>query len=347
MGAITGNRSTLKEKDVLPMRTEKLFPKMVVGFPGRSTILWPYAIFAPGNGGWVCQILILAGLEFLIVMLTTTCVYQPQDLPWCEQSSDQINVSRERSKRALSLQGDNLWEYMAKDVLNTSYMCLKDVLSAGELIETCFIAIPTPTTVLTATFQRKYNDSNVEDSDTETYIPVYAYVADQNATRKMKKSFLSLITHHITAADVCYNMTCDSVKIPACIMVKSINATSKAIASLLADFGDIRNAVVQNRAAIDYLLFKHNHGCQYFKGMCCFNLSDHSHAINQQLGILHSLVTNITEHKDEGWWDWLTSWIPDVGGWVQTVIEVVLVVIFCLIIIQCLPSLISMCIPKQ
>ncbi|OCT70298.1 hypothetical protein XELAEV_18037221mg [Xenopus laevis] len=32
------------------MRTEKLFPKMVVGFPGRSTILWPYPIFAPGNG---------------------------------------------------------------------------------------------------------------------------------------------------------------------------------------------------------------------------------------------------------------------------------------------------------
>ncbi|KFZ54454.1 hypothetical protein N338_13436, partial [Podiceps cristatus] len=39
-------------------------------------------------------------------------------------------------------------------------------------------------------------------------------------------------------------------------------------------------------AAIDYLLLRHNHGCEEFKGICCFNLSDNSQLLegeNQQL----------------------------------------------------------------
>ncbi|KAE8582764.1 hypothetical protein XENTR_v10020251 [Xenopus tropicalis] len=82
----------------------------------------------------------------------------------------------------------------------------------------------------------------------------------------------------------------------ACIIVKSINAASIAIANLLTDIGDARKAVLQNRAAIDYLFFKHNHGCEYFEGLFCFNF-----------------------------------------------FEVVVIIIICLIIIQCAPSLIHMC----
>eukprot|EP00079_Xenopus_tropicalis_P034300 XP_017948071.1 PREDICTED: uncharacterized protein LOC108646211 [Xenopus tropicalis] len=323
---------------------------------------------------------------------------------------------------------------MARIVLNTSYRCLKDVTSATELIETCFVAVATPTIVLTDIFHAK-NDSEVQDSDIETYVSVYAYVTDQNATRRMRKNFASIVTHNVTASDICYNMTCNVSDIPvciqarvtkstdphpvcsrmtsqciiitttmscnhtilapslakhvpmprgwfcscrnnsfnyipanisggpcaltrlslavptahprqptqaqrpnrgtdyeyipriarhlmskseiialgfslvgvpgltvyqgkqineiACIIVKSINAASIAIANLLPDIGDARKAVLQNRAAINYLFFKHNHGCEYFEGLFCFNF--------------------------------------------------VVIIIICLIIIQCVSSLIHMC----
>ncbi|KGL89682.1 hypothetical protein N301_15750, partial [Charadrius vociferus] len=36
-------------------------------------------------------------------------------------------------------------------------------------------------------------------------------------------------------------------------------------------------------AAIDYLLLRHNHGCEEFKGMCCFNLSDNSQLVEKKI----------------------------------------------------------------
>ncbi|KFP40852.1 hypothetical protein N324_04358, partial [Chlamydotis macqueenii] len=36
-------------------------------------------------------------------------------------------------------------------------------------------------------------------------------------------------------------------------------------------------------AAIDYLLLRHKHGCEELKGMCCFNLTDNSHVIEEKI----------------------------------------------------------------
>ena len=54
-------------------------------------------------------------------------------------------------------------------------------------------------------------------------------------------------------------------------MAKALNATSPAIRAIGQEPGQIREAALENRAAIDYLLLRHNHGCEQFKGLCCFN----------------------------------------------------------------------------
>lgn len=60
--------------------------------------------------------------------------------------------------------------------------------------------------------------------------------------------------------------------------VKVINQTSTAIA-LLNKERDLRNAIMSNRAAIDYLFLKHHLGCTAVRQMGCFNLTDNYHAI--------------------------------------------------------------------
>ena len=60
----------------------------------------------------------------------------------------------------------------------------------------------------------------------------------------------------------------------ACAMAKALNATSQAISAISQELGQVREAVLENRAAIDCLLLRHNHGCEEFKGLCCLNLTD-------------------------------------------------------------------------
>lgn len=35
------------------------------------------------------------------------------------------------------------------------------------------------------------------------------------------------------------------------------------------ELGQVRETVLENEGAIDYLLLKHNQGCENFKGLCC------------------------------------------------------------------------------
>ncbi|KFQ38673.1 hypothetical protein N332_12966, partial [Mesitornis unicolor] len=55
--------------------------------------------------------------------------------------------------------------------------------------------------------------------------------------------------------------------------------------------------------AIDLLLLAQGHGCQNFEGMCCFNLSDHSSSIHQQLADLQQNMKRISVSSDpfSGW----------------------------------------------
>ncbi|RMC17363.1 hypothetical protein DUI87_05944 [Hirundo rustica rustica] len=58
-----------------------------------------------------------------------------------------------------------------------------------------------------------------------------------------------------------------------CWVAKQANLTTDALTNLLGEEETTRQATLQNRAAIDYLLLLHGHRCEEFKGLCCFNLS--------------------------------------------------------------------------
>ncbi|XP_030418618.1 uncharacterized protein LOC115651630 [Gopherus evgoodei] len=80
----------------------------------------------------------------------------------------------------------------------------------------------------------------------------------------------------------------------ACWSIKQFNLTSEIITALLQDVDSIRHAVLQNRAAIDFLLLAQGHGCEDFEGMCCMNLSDHSYSIH---ALLQQLQANVNKLK--------------------------------------------------
>ena len=60
----------------------------------------------------------------------------------------------------------------------------------------------------------------------------------------------------------------------ACTIATALNATSQAISAISQELGQVREAVLENSTAIDHLILRHNHGCEEFKGLRCFNLTD-------------------------------------------------------------------------
>jgi len=109
------------------------------------------------------------------------------------------------------------------------------------------------------------------------------------------------------------------------------------------DMGSIRHAVLQNRAAIDFLLLAQGHGCEDVEGMCCFNLSDHGQSIHNQLKWLMDHTQKITIQNN--WFDdWLKSVFGNVGGWVFNLIKeglrflliIVLIIIAAQVVFSCL-----------
>nr|XP_038025573.1 uncharacterized protein LOC119714320 [Anas platyrhynchos] len=57
---------------------------------------------------------------------------------------------------------------------------------------------------------------------------------------------------------------------------KQAHATTEILEEMLPDQNSLRHALLQDRAAIDFLLLAQGHGCEDFEGMCCMNLSDHN-----------------------------------------------------------------------
>lgn len=74
-----------------------------------------------------------------------------------------------------------------------------------------------------------------------------------------------------------------------------MDATSQAISAISQELGQIREVVLENRAAVDYLLLRHNHGCEEFKGLCCFNLTDSSQLIEHKVKQVNDVVSHIKQ----------------------------------------------------
>lgn len=78
----------------------------------------------------------------------------------------------------------------------------------------------------------------------------------------------------------------------SCWYGKQTDQTARILSDLASDIQPIRHTTLQNRAAIDFLLLAHGHGCQDFDGMCCMNLSDHSESIHKSIQKLMDQTKN-------------------------------------------------------
>ncbi|KAF6323388.1 hypothetical protein mRhiFer1_008366 [Rhinolophus ferrumequinum] len=102
---------------------------------------------------------------------------------------------------------------------------------------------------------------------------------DSNIHLFSPAEYISLSLFVVPAMTIALNVEISHI---ACSMAKALNATSQAIHAMGQELGQVREAVLENRAAIDYLLLKHNQGCENFNGLYCFNLSDNSHLIEDK-----------------------------------------------------------------
>ncbi|XP_015710563.1 LOW QUALITY PROTEIN: uncharacterized protein LOC107309905 [Coturnix japonica] len=127
----------------------------------------------------------------------------------------------------------------------------------------------------------------------------------------------------------------------ACWTVKQANVTSQLLSDLLIDVESIRHAVLQNRAAIDFLLLAQGHGCQDVEGMCCFNLSDHSESLHKKLAWLQDHTKKIGV-VDDPFGDWLGSLFGNIGPWFKQLLKVLVVgLIVLLALLICTPCIIQ------
>nr|AVI57382.1 envelope protein [Avian leukosis virus] len=135
----------------------------------------------------------------------------------------------------------------------------------------------------------------------------------------------------------------------ACWSVKQANLTSLILNAMLEDMNSIRHAVLQNRAAIDFLLLAQGHGCQDVEGMCCFNLSDHSESIHKALQAMEKHTEKI-QVEDDPIGDWFTRTFGDIGRWlakgVKTLLFALLVIVCLLAIIPCIIKCFQDCLSR-
>lgn len=97
----------------------------------------------------------------------------------------------------------------------------------------------------------------------------------------------------------------------ACTLAKGLNSTSHALDVLNRELRQVREAIVENRAAIDYLLLRYNHGCEEFKGLCCFDLEQSSEIVDTDIHHLKELAQNISHNQSSLDFSWLFLWLPD------------------------------------
>ncbi|XP_064006519.1 uncharacterized protein LOC135179081 [Pogoniulus pusillus] len=105
-----------------------------------------------------------------------------------------------------------------------------------------------------------------------------------------------------------------------CWSVKEANATTQVLEQLLLDQNSLRHALLQNRAAIDFLLLAQGHGCSDFEGMCCFNLSDHGESIHKQLAWLKNHTNRIIVNENP-FDQWLRSTFGGLSPWILQLIK--------------------------
>ncbi|XP_068856782.1 uncharacterized protein [Aphelocoma coerulescens] len=111
-----------------------------------------------------------------------------------------------------------------------------------------------------------------------------------------------------------------------CWVAKQANLTSSALSDLLKDEELTRQATLQNRAAIDFLLLLHDHRCEEFKGLCCLNLSSRAENVHKTIDKMQAMVKQI--QRETG--NWLGNIISGWGlsGWAGSILRTGLILFF-------------------
>ena len=127
----------------------------------------------------------------------------------------------------------------------------------------------------------------------------------------------------------------------ACFADQHANMTTLVLNAMLEDLNSVRHALLQNRAAIDFLLLAQGQGCEDIDGICCFNLSDHSVSIHKQLQWMQEHTQKIKEESDP-FGSWLDGLFGGVGSWLKQLLKVFaigLAIFVCILI--CLPCFVG------
>ncbi|TRZ19351.1 hypothetical protein HGM15179_007768 [Zosterops borbonicus] len=116
-----------------------------------------------------------------------------------------------------------------------------------------------------------------------------------------------------------------------CWVAKQANLTSNALTDLLSEERITRQATLQNRAAIDYLLLLHQHTCEEFEGLCCFNLTSKAEDIQRSIVQIRDMVGTIK--KETG--GWLDNIFDKMGisSWSGSIIQTCVTIVFILFIV--------------
>lgn len=123
------------------------------------------------------------------------------------------------------------------------------------------------------------------------------------------------------------------------------NLTSLALDGLLSDVDSIWQATLQNRAAVDFLLLVHCHGCEVLDGICCMNLSDHSESIHKAIQTMKDQVQKLQVSDGLRWLDRLfTHW--GIMGWVRDLLKMLGIVLLVLLILLLIIPWILNCVGK-
>ncbi|XP_053912839.1 uncharacterized protein LOC128850989 [Cuculus canorus] len=109
-----------------------------------------------------------------------------------------------------------------------------------------------------------------------------------------------------------------------CWAKDELNTTSQILDMLTSDVQSVNHAVLQNRAAIDFLLLAQGHGCEEFEGMCCMNLTDHSTSIHAKLRKLQQGLHQLKQEDGRGIDTWLQSMFGPLSPWLLSVIKEIL-----------------------
>ena len=121
------------------------------------------------------------------------------------------------------------------------------------------------------------------------------------------------------------------------------NKTADALKLAATQLTQLRQVVIQNRLALDYLLAAEGGVCKLVNDSnCCIDIDDNGQAIIN-LAEEMKKVAHVPVQTWKGWdFDWLTNWLPGTGWLKQIFFVVVLIFVVISVIICFIPCLISL-----